>query len=539
MKSNTGGGYCYLVPHRCRLTRSQTGSNDQGITSNGLLARRLVFLLSCSVSGCGGTKTPQQPAQGQNTCRIEGVVYGSGGANPENACEICYPAVDGTAWSRVPVGQSCGVDRVCTGAGHCEEGCYIGGELYRSGDPSSANPCHQCNPTATTFAWSLRAQGASCGAGMTCDAFGVCGEDECTAECAGHCGPGARTPRDTVQIFYYPWYGSESQDGLWRHWRSDRRIGGGTYEPDADDLPSPFFPSLGPYSSTDSDVIDQHMDWIVEAGIGVVVTSWWGRDSFENDIVWDILHAADDRALKVAFYIEPYKGGYVRDNGTKGSRTPQTAKEDIEYLIDEYGCHRALHRIDGRPVFLFFAARTYMDGQGHDDWKDAWDELHADPEYNPIVISHDTILESRIVAGGWDGGHDYGCGAAVTRHEDWPQLAAQYAEANKLLYFTVCPGYDKSRLSPGTDPVISREKGALYDRLWQAAIDSPTKPAAVVITSFNEWHEGTSIEPAVPKSIDGYTYEDYEGAWGLSGQSAAKAYVTRTRQLSDQFLALP
>ena len=35
------------------------------------------------------------------------------------------------------------------------------------------------------------------------------------------------------------------------------------------------------------------------------------------------------------------------------------------------------------------------------------------------------------------------------------------------------------------------------------------QPPFVGITSFNEWHEGTQIEPAIPKKIDGYTYESF------------------------------
>lgn len=43
--------------------------------------------------------------------------------------------------------------------------------------------------------------------------------------------------------------------------------------------------------------------------------------------------------------------------------------------------------------------------------------------------------------------------------------------------------------------------------MWRAALE--VAPPLIAITSFNEWHEGTQIEPAVPKSIPGYTYEDY------------------------------
>jgi len=48
-----------------------------------------------------------------------------------------------------------------------------------------------------------------------------------------------------------------------------------------------------------------------------------------------------------------------------------------------------------------------------------------------------------------------------------------------------------------------RENGAYYDRMFEAgiAVDLPD----ISITSFNEWHEGTQIEPATPKKIEGYT----------------------------------
>ena len=52
-----------------------------------------------------------------------------------------------------------------------------------------------------------------------------------------------------------------------------------------------------------------------------------------------------------------------------------------------------------------------------------------------------------------------------------------------------------------------REEGRYYDRMFETALAS--SPRWIGITSFNEWHEGTQIEPAIPKSIPGFNYVDY------------------------------
>jgi hypothetical protein len=69
--------------------------------------------------------------------------------------------------------------------------------------------------------------------------------------------------------------------------------------------------------------------------------------------------------------------------------------------------------------------------------------------------------------------------------------------------------------------------------MWRMAIASGAD--RVTITSFNEWHEGTQIEPAVPRHLARYRYLSYEGAWGLHGAAAEYAYLTRTRYWSDLF----
>jgi hypothetical protein len=65
--------------------------------------------------------------------------------------------------------------------------------------------------------------------------------------------------------------------------------------------------------------------------------------------------------------------------------------------------------------------------------------------------------------------------------------------ANKPFISTVMPGYDDSRIRGG-HVVRDRANGDYYRRAWQTAIDRNAQ--AVIITSFNEWFEGTQIEPS-------------------------------------------
>jgi hypothetical protein len=58
--------------------------------------------------------------------------------------------------------------------------------------------------------------------------------------------------------------------------------------------------------------------------------------------------------------------------------------------------------------------------------------------------------------------------------------------------------------------------------MWQSALRA--SPQLVTITSYNEWHEGTQIEPA--RATGGYL--TYDGAWGRKGTDAQRAYLDRT-----------
>jgi hypothetical protein len=58
--------------------------------------------------------------------------------------------------------------------------------------------------------------------------------------------------------------------------------------------------------------------------------------------------------------------------------------------------------------------------------------------------------------------------------------------------------------------------------MWKTALRAG--PDVVTITSYNEWQEGTQIEPARIAT----SKLDYDGAWGKTGVAAQRAYLAAT-----------
>ena len=61
---------------------------------------------------------------------------------------------------------------------------------------------------------------------------------------------------------------------------------------------------------------------------------------------------------------------------------------------------------------------------------------------------------------------------------------------------TIIPGYDDNKLDrEAPRPTTDRHSGETYKVLWEEAIAA--SPSWILITSWNEWHEGSEIEPSV------------------------------------------
>src|SRR5262249_37155339 len=98
---------------------------------------------------------------------------------------------------------------------------------------------------------------------------------------------------------------------------------------------------------------------------------------------------------------------------------------------------------------------------------------------------------------------------------------------------SVGPGFEADRAT-GDPHVKPRRNGRTYDAMWRAAIRA--RPDRITITSYNEWHEGTQIEPAsaadsrvlASSPTQRLHYDTYDGAWGLHRRAASQAYLDGT-----------
>ncbi|MEN3341132.1 MAG: hypothetical protein V7644_536 [Actinomycetota bacterium] len=295
-----------------------------------------------------------------------------------------------------------------------------------------------------------------------------------------------------VAIFYYPWYGTPGRDGGWQHWNQ-----GGHLPPG--DVYSRYYPAGGPYSSDDPRVVRRQMAQIEAAGVDEVVISWWGLGSVEDRRLPLALAAARRHHLRPAIHLEPYEG-----------RSPASVLLDLEYVA----------ALGIRDVYVYdprdFAASD-------------WLAVRAQAPASLRVLAG-TQDVSFARAGSFDGFYTYDF--VDFGGDKFIRLCDEAHAAGLLCAPSVGPGYDGRRAGETSAP-SGRRNGVRYDHLWAAAIAAGAD--VVTVTSYNEWGEGTQIEPAAPRR----GYRTYDGAWGLRGRAARKAYLVRTAYWAGRFHSVP
>jgi hypothetical protein len=285
-----------------------------------------------------------------------------------------------------------------------------------------------------------------------------------------------------VLAFYYAWYDRNT-------WTS------GTLS----DLPAM------PYASADREAMARHLQQAQASGIDAFVLNWWGQGNQTEANLRALLDLAASLGFRIAVDFDinsPFMGGEA------------SYAENLRHLHTLHAVHPAYLRSGDRPVVFFYNISRLPLAT----WQRLRDQV--DPGRNALWIAEGTDLAYQAV---FDGHHLYSVTwpNRIPPSKTLPQWGSRLRAYNqkqgttKLWIATVMPGYDDRRIRSENGFARSRDEGDYYSRCWLAAIDS--QPHWVVINSFNEWPEGTYIEPS---QEHGSLYLDLTREWSARFKGA-------------------
>ncbi len=286
--------------------------------------------------------------------------------------------------------------------------------------------------------------------------------------------------------FYYPWYGNSP----WRHWNdlghSPPTTWASMYLPD--DGSNVYNPSAELYSSTSTITVNRHLSWMNDARFDFALVSWWGQGSYE-DAALRLMLTQDSQnsssTVKLAVYYE--------QEGTSDPTVSQLVS-DLTYLYDNRANSTAYFTVSNGtrsfPVVFVYAgatdAATYVSR-----WSQARSQMYAIGK--PVYIALKVFT---------------GYGSYATMVDDWYQYAPTKSYELQTGYSAFAsPGYWEfpelavSRghcSSPCSGGYVGLARNATQFQSAIATMNSlsPAQAQFLLVETFNEFHEGSQIEPA-------------------------------------------
>jgi hypothetical protein len=257
--------------------------------------------------------------------------------------------------------------------------------------------------------------------------------------------------------------------------------------------------------------MDEHILEAKSHGVSGFIATWWGQGSYEDGSFALLLAHAEQADFKTSIYWETAPGS--------GPEQIDRAIADLVYVLSRYGANKAFLKVGQKPVIFVYG--RVMQEVPMASWPMIIEGARAKAGDFLLITDGYEPTSARL----FDGVHVYNnCGDVKGKSPDdlraW--AAHSYAEAvslarrhGRISCVTVIPGYDDTKVrQPGM--AVSRQKGQTYSVLWEEA--RRAQPDWILITSWNEWHEGSEIE----------------SSWEDGNQ-----YLKLTAQYAPDFLAAP
>jgi hypothetical protein len=291
--------------------------------------------------------------------------------------------------------------------------------------------------------------------------------------------------------FYYPWFtgggvtldygdgyadsysGSAAYFGAWTQ---------GTYPW------TQYHPKRGYYDSASTSIIDAHIGDMVYGKFAAGIVSWWGAGSREDGVVPSLLARAQTlgSGFKWCLYYE-MEGNTT---STPGSPDPSVAQivSDLNYITAQYTGHPNYLHVDDRPVIFVYGGPEDDSTTGTDITDRAAYRWHT--ATRQTTQTWYTVLKVYDV---WEADN------TLYPSDSWHQYApAVPVDVQGNHARSISPRFWRGDNQPPFLPELARP-------VWQQNIRDMLAGNQnwKLVTSYNEWGEGHSVEAATgPSSAD-------------------------------------
>ena len=288
------------------------------------------------------------------------------------------------------------------------------------------------------------------------------------------------TPK--VGAHYYPWYDAGRP---MRHWNESTEFA------TVVDLPI-----KGAYTSAADKTVNRHLDMAEHAGIDFFTVNWQvnhaGVHRRDLEATERLFAAAEQRSSGVALTLLL----------TIHTSMLDPIKQALE-LARRYSQRPAWLTLRDRPVLWFFISTDFFGSYyAHKSEIESLCEGFAVLATGAVTAPRYLPTDVRKFFSGWCLFVPFRVGAPEVWDELWQEVYRHHTMDVRCPYrvFSVAPGYDDRHLSTDqrarTQPrFVDRKEGAVFKQMLDCARRLDPGPEIIMITSFNEFHENTQIEP--------------------------------------------